>query len=221
VATVRNDNAASQSEVLWFPSALAQTVRGTRGDDRLSGGDGDDVINGGKGNDRIDGDDGHDTLNGGAGDDRIEGDDGHDRIDGGNGNDRLEGDDGRDTILGGAGNDWIEGGDDDDTLTGGKGSDTFVFGDDDDFDTITDFQRNDFIRIETDDDDLPLTFADLDMRNTRQGVVITFDRDGNDTDAVLLEGVRANQLNAGQFIFVMDDQLPLQSAPADLVAGLV
>lgn len=227
MATVHNIKGAAQAAAVWRPGALARNIRGSGRDDRLNGTDDADVIKGLGGDDRIDGDDGSDLLNGGAGDDRIEGDDGHDRIIGGSGNDRLEGDDGNDTINGGAGNDWIEGDDGNDTLTGGKGADTFVFGDDDDdFDIITDFSRQDTIRIEVDDDGRT-TFDDLVLRNTNRGVVITLSDDdsGDDDLTVLLEGVRANQLDASQFMFVDDDsQVRVQQTealPADLLAVLV
>ncbi|GMQ76588.1 MAG: hypothetical protein BMS9Abin01_1873 [Gammaproteobacteria bacterium] len=96
---------------------------GGHGNDRIWGGHGDDTINGGAGNDRLWGRNGDDTIDGGAGNDRIWGGHGDDTIDGGAGNDRIWGGRGNDTIDGGAGNDRIWGGHGDDTIDGGAGND--------------------------------------------------------------------------------------------------
>jgi 5'-nucleotidase len=126
------------------------TIVGTRGDDRIEGtrgddvivargGDdrieadrGDDVICAGRGDDRVEGDDGDDEIDGGRGDDRIDGGEGDDRVDGGRGDDRIEGDDGDDSLSGGRGDDRLDGGDGEDTLDGGSGDDHLDGGDDDD-----------------------------------------------------------------------------------------
>src|SRR3954471_20996724 len=71
-----------------------QTINGTSGPDRLSGGGGADTIRGGDGDDRIDG---------GAGADQIFGDGGNDVLDGGPGSDEVHGGDGNDTITDTAG----------------------------------------------------------------------------------------------------------------------
>lgn len=89
-------------------------LEGTRGDDVLTGGAGNDELEGGKGND---------TLLGGAGSDELEGGSGNDLLDGGTGNDELEGGSGNDTLLGGAGRDELDGGKGDDVLDGGTGND--------------------------------------------------------------------------------------------------
>ncbi len=99
------------------------TIVGTRGNDRILGTDGDDVIVARAGNDRIDGGDGDDVICGGAGNDRIDGGDGDDRILGGAGNDRIDGGAGDDSLSGGPGNDRIDGGSGDDSLSGGPGND--------------------------------------------------------------------------------------------------
>jgi hypothetical protein len=126
------------------------TIVGTRGDDRIEGtrgpdvivargGDdridadrGDDLVCAGRGDDRVEGDDGDDRIDAGRGDDRVEGDDGDDEIDGGRGDDRIDGGDGDDEIDGGRGDDHLDGGDDDDALSGGAGDDHLDGGDDDD-----------------------------------------------------------------------------------------
>jgi Ca2+-binding RTX toxin-like protein len=71
-------------------------IRGTNGNDLLSGTAGDDVIRGDRGND---------TLSGGAGHDRLLGEKGDDILRGGTGNDRLKGSYGDDLLAGGAGRD--------------------------------------------------------------------------------------------------------------------
>lgn len=80
-----------------------EIVIGGRGDDRISGGRGDDILFGGEGEDRLRGRDGDDVLIGGAGDDELEGDDGNDTfvvilVPGtDDGDDEIDGDDGEDT----------------------------------------------------------------------------------------------------------------------------
>jgi Ca2+-binding RTX toxin-like protein len=70
--------------------AVARTIKGNGGDNRLtgtpaadviSGGGGDDVINGGRGNDVLLGNGGNDTIIGGPGRDQISGGNGRDVID--------------------------------------------------------------------------------------------------------------------------------------------
>ncbi|NMJ40035.1 hypothetical protein GWK16_02195 [Roseomonas sp. JC162] len=69
--------------------ALAVTLLGTSGRNRLIGGAGDDRLEGKDGADTLGGGAGGDTLLGGAGDDAIEGGPGADYLDGGTGNDLL------------------------------------------------------------------------------------------------------------------------------------
>jgi Ca2+-binding RTX toxin-like protein len=75
-------------------------IRGTNGNDRLKGTDGNDVITGLGGSDRLEGDKGNDRLFGGGGDDRLKGDNGDDVLSGGAGADRFvfETGDGRDVV---------------------------------------------------------------------------------------------------------------------------
>ena len=110
----------------------ADVIVARGGDDRIEGDRGDDVICAGRGDDRIEGDDGDDEIDAGRGDDRVDGGEGDDRVDGGRGDDRLEGDDGDDSLSGGRGDDRLDGGDGEDTLDGGPGDDHLDGGDDDD-----------------------------------------------------------------------------------------
>ena len=113
------------------------TIKGTSGNDVLTGTDrkdrifgkaGDDVIDGAGGNDKIYGGAGNDVIDGGAGKDKIDGGAGDDVISGGDGADKLKGGTGNDTISGDAGNDKITGGAGDDTLSGGTGNDKISSG---------------------------------------------------------------------------------------------
>lgn len=108
-------------------------LRGGDGNDRLYGGGGDDMIQGGDGNDKIFGDGGtarpgDDILFGGGGDDKLYGGGGSDYLGGGSGNDRLDGGvgEGDDVLDGGSGDDRFlyAKGDGDDVVMGGEGKDT-------------------------------------------------------------------------------------------------
>lgn len=129
---------ASHMEGVIFAGAGPDEVKGSRVDDadnyqdKLWGGEGDDVIYGYAGNDGINGDEGADTLYGGDGEDEIVGGIGNDWIEGGDDIDTLYGRTGDDTIIGNAGDDTLEGeggadllcgGADDDVLDGGTHND--------------------------------------------------------------------------------------------------
>ncbi|MBM3599542.1 MAG: tandem-95 repeat protein [Alphaproteobacteria bacterium] len=102
-------------------------LEGRQGDDTLFGLDGSDDIHGGQGNDLADGGSGNDRLHGGVGDDTLLGGDGDDTLWGGHGANELSGGAGDDHLHGddGAGRYW--GGDGDDTMHGGAGNDS-LFG---------------------------------------------------------------------------------------------
>ncbi len=102
------------------------------GDDRVRAKDGDDTIEGGSGQDRINAGDGDDTIRDGAGDDINRGQNGDDLIIDGQGNDRNHGGNGNDRIVDGAGDDRNSGGRGDDVLVDGQGNDLLAGGRDDD-----------------------------------------------------------------------------------------
>ncbi|NAZ86610.1 ExeM/NucH family extracellular endonuclease [Kineococcus indalonis] len=87
---------------------LVPTIRGTAGNDVLTGTDGRDVVVGLGGNDVITGGNGDDVLCGGAGDDTLAGGNGDDALLGGLGTDRLAGDNGEDVLVGGPGADVLD-----------------------------------------------------------------------------------------------------------------
>jgi Ca2+-binding RTX toxin-like protein len=109
-------------------SGSADQIRGRNGDDVLYGLHGADLYVGGPGNDRLfdirSWDDGNDTLRGGAGNDSLGGGFGNNFVKGGTGHDVLY-DSG--TLVGGAGNDTLWGGYEGDLkgeiLRGGAGND--------------------------------------------------------------------------------------------------
>ncbi len=88
------------------------------------------VMKGGKGNDTIWGYGGRDSLFGGSGNDELFGGAGNDLVDGGDGNDWLEGgpDGGNDTLKGGKGNDGLYSESGNTTMNGGAGKDVFHYG---------------------------------------------------------------------------------------------
>ena len=115
--------------VVGTGNALANTIIGSQGDNRLFGMAGNDVIYGGTGA-------GDDRLAGGAGNDSLFGSDGNDFLIGNSGDDRLNGQDDDDVLIGGLGNDVLIGGNGEDRLIGGAGrellfggadADSFVF----------------------------------------------------------------------------------------------
>jgi Ca2+-binding RTX toxin-like protein len=93
------------------------TIRGTPGNDRLTGTRKRDIICGLGGNDRIKGLRGNDLLRGGPGRDRIYGGRGRDRLYGDSGNDSLKGQRGRDRLVGGKGRDRLWGGPGNDSIS--------------------------------------------------------------------------------------------------------
>jgi Ca2+-binding RTX toxin-like protein len=105
------------------------------GDDTEYGDDGDDVLLGNAGADHIYGEAGNDTifggslpdfLDGGTGDDVIHGGDDADVIIGAEGNDSLFGENFTDELHGNAGDDYLNGGLDADFIYGGEGQDIVV-----------------------------------------------------------------------------------------------
>ena len=100
------------------PVLAAGPIRGTAGDDTLTGTTAADSIFARAGDD---------TVNAGAGDDRVHGGRGDDTLNGEDGNDRVKGGGGKDTMSGGPGDDLIDGRGDGraaDEITCGEGMDT-------------------------------------------------------------------------------------------------
>jgi len=96
----------------------------------IFGGTGNDRITGGSGDDLLFGQAGNDTIKGGGGNDLLFGGDGDDTLIGGPGNDQMFGEAGNDLMIWnpGDGTDLMEGGDGIDTaeVNGGNGSETFA-----------------------------------------------------------------------------------------------
>ena len=115
-------------------AALAASLRGTEGQDRLVGTGDPDVLSGLGGADVLGGLGATDELRGGAGDDDVYGDRCYAPHDGPDcnadsplsspGDDVLRGGGGRDEVFGGEGDDTIYGGKDGDSLQGDPGNDT-------------------------------------------------------------------------------------------------
>lgn len=169
------------------------TLNGSSGDDRLEGNLGEDLLDGGSGDDVLTGGAGHDTLLGGGAEDALFGGGGRDDLDGGSGDDRLFGGGGNDRLNGGRGHDALVGEDGNDTLTGGLGADLFRFnegpsGDDriEDFEILRD-------KLMFWQGSLP---EDFEILSEADGARVIW-ADGS----VLLVGVDAAQLTAGQFLF--------------------
>jgi hypothetical protein len=103
--------------------ALAATITGTDGSDRLLGTPGNDVIFGLAGDDVIFGLGGNDVICGGRGRDQLSGNRGKDMLLGGTGKDVLKGGAGSDRLFGQNGNDTMDGQSGSDDCNGGSGND--------------------------------------------------------------------------------------------------
>jgi len=83
------------NDVLINRSRMAVDLLGGAGNDRLTGGEGNDSLVGGGGNDRLTGGRGNESLVGGGGNDRLTGGGGNDLLSGGRDADRINSHDGR------------------------------------------------------------------------------------------------------------------------------
>jgi RTX calcium-binding nonapeptide repeat (4 copies) len=124
------------------PAAMALTIIGTEGDDKIFGSRQDDRIKALAGNDTVHAFGGDDQVHAGQGDDRVGGYDGADDLRGKAGNDRVRAGDGRDRVAAGPGADAISGGDGHDLLTAAATEDVPVEG----VDTIAAGGDNDKVR---------------------------------------------------------------------------
>lgn len=154
-----------------------------------------------RGDDTLTGLDGNDTLFGGNGKDTLYGDNGNDNLDGGRGNDLIFAGSGNDTVRGGGGKDKIYLGVGTDVGIGGGGADVFVFGNNQGDNTIRDFAA----RNNREDIDLSYVseitgFRDLKNNHmSRAGDDVVID-DGAGT-VITLIGVALGDLGKADFIF--------------------
>lgn len=120
---------------LGGPALGMSFVKGTSGNDTLTGtpfadvitcGEGNDIVRGLGGNDRISCGGGHDRVDGGGGNDKVTGGSGNDTLRGGAGRDALRGGRGRDRLFGGSGADRLYRDKKDGTVSGGPGRDSRV-----------------------------------------------------------------------------------------------
>jgi VCBS repeat-containing protein len=127
--TVSDGQATSTAQItVWAGNNGQDRVSAGDGTDLILGLAGNDILSGGDGTDVLCGGDGNDALSGGGGDDSLVGARGTDVISGGDGIDLLSGGEGNDTLSGGGGDDNLIGAGGDDRLTGGPGADRFSGG---------------------------------------------------------------------------------------------
>jgi len=123
-------DASSATEVEMLAGGGDDTVRvqnaPSRFHFRIAGGPGDDTLTGGFGNDVIEGNEGNDTLRGRMGHDILRGGPGDDSLFGGKRADALLGGAGEDRLVGRRGHDLLVGGEDSDRLQGKRGRDMLI-----------------------------------------------------------------------------------------------
>jgi Ca2+-binding RTX toxin-like protein len=218
-----DDIVVDMSGGVFVPVPPNRVIHGTKGDDVLYGGAGndvmrglagDDVIFGGAGNDSISGDAGRDLIfggigndhiNGNAGDDILHGDagndslwgaDGNDVLKAGDGDDRLEGAAGTDKLYGGNGNDTLRGGDGDDTISGNAGSDRIDGGKG--LDRLTGGEGRDFFIADLNVDEWPeIQGGHHPHAHHDPDIVTDFQTAGPDRDCIDLRMIMAKTLFTG------------------------
>ncbi|WP_158595940.1 cellulase family glycosylhydrolase [Oleomonas cavernae] len=102
--------AAAEIERIEVRSASGLSVVANNFVNRLTGGDGADILAAGGGDDTVLAGNGNDIAMGDAGQDTLQGEAGGDRLEGGLDNDTLDGGAGSDVLVGGAGRDKLKGG---------------------------------------------------------------------------------------------------------------
>ncbi len=147
-------------------SSGADTIFAGAGQDDVRGGGGHDLLSGGNGDDEIKGNGGNDTVAGDMGNDILYGIAGNDVLSGGSGADDLIGNKGDDTLSGGSGNDTLDGKPGDDVMTGDEGADTFLFNHG--IDEILDF--------EDDVDQILIAIRRADGATTGQQIIDSYGR---------------------------------------------
>ncbi|MCB1518101.1 MAG: hypothetical protein KDJ19_10865 [Hyphomicrobiaceae bacterium] len=172
----------------------------TNGRDVISGSALSDNIAGLDGNDRLLGNAGRDTIFGNNGKDVLRGGDHNDQLFGGAENDKLYGENGSDVLKGGKGDDLLSGARGKDELTGNSGFDEFRFTNNWGVDTILDFSKNNNEDINLHAVSAIKNFADLKAnhlgKNKDGDAVISV---GN--NKIIIENIKMNDLDAGDFIF--------------------
>ena len=133
------DHTGTDESEIILGTKSNNTINAGAGDDKVYGNYGADTLKGGAGDDTLYGNAGNDTLLGGAGDDTLYGNIGADTLKGGSGNDTLISDGESSSHKNTAYAETLEGGKGDDNLQGGAGNDTYVFNRGDGKDTIHDY----------------------------------------------------------------------------------
>lgn len=103
--TIGKDFSSSQIDLTSYSSVKNVNATALSKNIMIIGSKNENSISAGSGNDTVFSNSGNDTLFGGKGNDILYGEAGNDNINGGNGNDTISGGSGKDTLTGGAGND--------------------------------------------------------------------------------------------------------------------
>ena len=185
-STVNFDYTVSDTVFTSTANAVMHLHAGTvltDGVDDADGGRGDDVISGLDGNDKLESKGDDDILIGGNGDDLLKGGGGDDIVIGGLGDDTLRGGKHKDQLFGGAGDDFLK---------GEKGDDTYYFDLGDGHDIINNNSKN----FATDHDIIQFMdrVAPEDLWFSRKGNHLVIDVIGTDDQITIVKWYSAEKI---------------------------
>jgi Ca2+-binding RTX toxin-like protein len=171
-------------------------VTGSKNDDALYGGSGNEVLIAKGGDDAIFGGAGIDILHGGAGRDVLQGGTGGDILHGGSGQNLLDGGAGSDLIFGGRAGGLIIGGQGNDLIHTGSGRDVILFNRGDGSDTVfSDQARDNTLSFGG-----GIRYSDVSLSRSGKDLVINTGGD----DRVVLKGWYSGNQSISSLQFVLD-----------------
>jgi Ca2+-binding RTX toxin-like protein len=181
---------------LIIHAKAGSTVSGSKGDDAIYGGTGNEVLVAKGGDDALFGEAGNDVLLGGGGLDVLQGGSGGDILHGGGGHNVLDGGAGGDFIFGGRGSSLIVGGIGNDFIHTGRGNDVILFNRGDGTDTV--------LADRSADNTLSfgggIGYADLSLSRSGKDLVVS----AGGEDRIVLREWYAGKRSVSHLQFVLD-----------------